>query len=142
MKNVNARSQTRAQVARRTPSSCTFARFYPVQREFEFDRVRAAIGARIEQFARERITDGRRQFHAADLREYVSAVHPTAPASADRILRALRQDGRISYAVINRRASLYELAEPNNRTEGRVMFLEILIMFLNAIGIFVELVTK
>jgi hypothetical protein len=74
--------------------------------------VHAAIGARIEQFARQRIADGRRQFHAADLREYVAAVHPTAPASADRILRALRQEGRISYVVLNRRASLYEFAEP------------------------------
>lgn len=47
-------------------------------------------------------------FHADDLRQHVlNAVGPTAPASADRILRDLRQRGRIQYRCIHRRQSLY-----------------------------------
>ena len=83
-----------------------------MQREMEFDRVRAAIGDSIVRFLKERLASGRVQFHADELRRYVTAVHPTAPASADRILRSLRQDGVIAYQCVDRSKSLYEVLEP------------------------------
>ena len=79
-----------------------------MQQELNLSRVKAAIGARIVRFIAERLAFGPSQFHAQDLRDYVSAVHPTAPASADRILRALRQEGRVNYAVVSRSKSLYQ----------------------------------
>jgi len=85
------------------------------QQDLNLSRVRAAIGDRIVQFVSERLASGRVQFHAQDLRDYVSAVHPTAPASADRILRALGQEGRVHYAVVSRSKSLYEVLDPANR---------------------------
>lgn len=78
------------------------------QQEIDFRRVKAAIGDRIVRFIGERLASGAPRFHAQNLRDYVAAVHPTAPASADRILRALRQDGRVAYQVVSRSQSLYE----------------------------------
>lgn len=78
------------------------------QQEIEFKRVRARIGDAILRFIRGRLASGKPQFTADELRAHVAQVHPSAPASADRILRALRQDGECAYTVINRRASLYE----------------------------------
>lgn len=78
------------------------------QQDIEFKRVRAAIGERIKVFIAQRLASGVTQFHAQDLRDFVAAVHPTAPASADRILRALRQDGELAYTVVSRSKSLYE----------------------------------
>jgi hypothetical protein len=54
------------------------------------------------------VNNAGKQFHAEDLRRYVLAVEPEiAPGSPDRILRALRQEGRLDYIVIDRRNSLY-----------------------------------
>jgi hypothetical protein len=85
------------------------------QQDLEFRRVRSLIGDRIKRFLSERLSSGRPQFHADELRRYVASVHATAPASADRILRALRQDGIVAYQVLNRRASLYEALDPAAR---------------------------
>lgn len=51
-----------------------------------------------------------REFHVEDLRRYVfdKVDGYVAPASPDRILRALRQKGRINYEVISRSKSLYK----------------------------------
>ena len=58
-----------------------------------------------------------RAFHAEDLRRYVLQHAPEiAPGSPDRILRLLRQEGRLYYVVIDRGNSLYQfrpLAERN-----------------------------
>ena len=86
------------------------------QQDLEFKRVRAKIGECIQRFVADRLASGRPQFHADDLRRAVAAVHPSAPASADRILRALRQDGLVAYQVLNRRASLYEALAPSSRS--------------------------
>jgi ribosomal protein S25 len=80
------------------------------QDEFDFDeqrehqeRVSSRIARAILEFCR-----AHKRFHADELRKYVVSVTGiAAPASADRILRALRQEGRIDYIVENRRASLY-----------------------------------
>jgi hypothetical protein len=70
----------------------------------ELNRVSSAIGRAILEFARVN-----RTFHAEDLRRAVSTVSVTAPASADRVLRDLRQRGLISYRVVSRTESLYEV---------------------------------
>jgi hypothetical protein len=70
----------------------------------ELSRVTSAIGRAILEFARVN-----RTFHAEDLRRAVSNVSVTAPASADRVLRDLRQRGLISYRVVSRTESLYEV---------------------------------
>lgn len=82
--------------------------FDPEQRE-QIGRVQSAIGHSIIAFLRARLNNGVWEFRADELREWVAARHPGAPASADRILRALRQSGQISYSVLNRRKSLYRI---------------------------------
>jgi hypothetical protein len=73
------------------------------QRE-HLERVSSRIARAIIQFLR-----GHRQFHADELRKYVlQEVGITAPGSADRILRDLRQRKLIDYKVVNRHESLYE----------------------------------
>jgi hypothetical protein len=50
-----------------------------------------------------------KRFRADDLRKYVAETTGiAAPASADRVLRDLRQRKIIDYRVISRRESLYE----------------------------------
>lgn len=49
------------------------------------------------------------QFCASELRHYVAERSFIAPASPDRVLRALRQAGELNYKVVNRRKSIYEL---------------------------------
>lgn len=68
-------------------------------------RVYGRIAPVIVAYARDHAGEA---FHAEDLRRHVIAHAPEiAPASADRILRLLRQEGRLDYVVVNRRASLY-----------------------------------
>lgn len=65
-----------------------------------------AIGSHVLAFCRSRIG---REFHAQELRDYVARVHPTAPASADRILRDLRQRELVQYVLVSRSRSLYRV---------------------------------
>lgn len=52
----------------------------------------------------------RKTFFADDLRSYVeNNCGKVAPASADRILRMLRQAGELNYRVISRKRSEYEI---------------------------------
>ena len=87
------------------------------QQEFEFDswdgdeqqenleRVTSRIGRAVVQFCGEH-----RRFHADELRKYViTETGIAAPASADRVLRHLRQKKKIAYKVVSRRESLYEV---------------------------------
>jgi len=73
------------------------------------ERVTSAIGIDVLAFCRGRGVDA--EFHAAELHEYVGSH--IAPASADRILRNLRQCGHVDYVIINRRASLYQITAMN-----------------------------
>jgi hypothetical protein len=53
------------------------------------------------------------QFHAEELRQFVLSRRPnTAPDSPNRILRLLRQEGRLDYQVVSRRLSLYRFGPP------------------------------
>lgn len=72
------------------------------------ERASARIGRAVIAFVT-KIGVGKR-FHADELRRFVLATTGIlAPASADRILRLLRQTGRIDYWVVSRRESLYEV---------------------------------
>ena len=72
------------------------------------ERVRGAIADAVVAFCRSRYATGR-EFHAQELRDYVARVNPTAPASADRILRDLRQRGLVRYVLVSRSKSLYRV---------------------------------
>lgn len=70
-------------------------------------RVLGAIGGAVLDFLRMRGVGGR--FHAQELREYVQARSPIAPASPDRVLRQLRLQGHVGYRCVDRAASWYEI---------------------------------
>jgi hypothetical protein len=75
--------------------------------EGNLERVSSRIERAIIRFCKEHPT-----FHADELRQAV--IRDTgiaAPASSDRILRLLRQQGRIDYVVLNRRESLYSVTK-------------------------------
>jgi len=75
-------------------------------------RVTAAIGKDVLGFCRGLGVKG--TFHASDLHDYVG--DQVAPASADRILRHLRQKGYVDYVILNRRASFYQITAVNYKT--------------------------
>lgn len=70
------------------------------------ERVSDAIAALVTKFLREHLNQ---EFHVETLREYVyqHVNGYVAPASPDRILRALRQRGTVNYTVVSRSKSLY-----------------------------------
>lgn len=71
------------------------------------ERVQARIGEAILAFRAH--TDRTITWRMDTLRRFVEArVGPVAPASPDRVLRALRAEGRLNYRVVSRRSSLYE----------------------------------
>ena len=80
------------------------------------ERVTARIGRSVVGFC-ERVYDSTlKTFHADGLRQTV--IHETgtaAPASADRVLRNLRQKGALNYRVLSRKESLYEVLSIRNR---------------------------
>lgn len=87
------------------------------EQESELARVTSLQAQSILRFCRMRLnTDP--EFHADELRKYVAANVASAPGSPDRILRALRQAGKLHYVVVNRRASLYRV-ETVAREAGR-----------------------
>lgn len=79
------------------------------EQQENLDRVSSRIAWSIIRFLRGRLATIDHFFHADELRAAV--IHDTgiaAPASADRVLRDLRQKKKIGYRVVNRRESLYE----------------------------------
>lgn len=87
------------------PPSPTPPKGQAERQDAELDRVSSRIRGAILEFCRARLGQ---QFFADELRAHVEQqCGKTAPGSADRILRALRQDGELAYRVINRRKSLY-----------------------------------
>ncbi len=80
----------------------------PEQRE----RVSERIGHAILDYARIHCGE---DFHMDHLRRFIATViGPIAPASPDRILRDLRQRGKLKYVVVDRRRSLYRITEVAN----------------------------
>lgn len=73
------------------------------------ERVTARIAAAIIAWTRARVGQ---TFHMDELRRHLlGEVGMIAPASPDRILRDLRQRGKLKYEVLNRRESLYRVLE-------------------------------
>jgi hypothetical protein len=80
--------------------------------EENLERVSSRISRAVLNFCRDH-----KRFHADELRRAVIAeTGITAPASADRILRYLRQRGLLSYTVLSRRESLYEVTAINGES--------------------------
>jgi len=73
------------------------------EQRYNINRVADRIGGMVADFITQRGYGG--TFRAKDLHDYVGNI--TAPASADRILRLLRQQGILGYEVLNRSQSLY-----------------------------------
>lgn len=72
--------------------------------EEHLERVSSAIARHVIAFV-----NSHGEWHVESLRQYVfdNVNGYVAPASPDRILRALRQKGVIDYSVISRSQSLY-----------------------------------
>lgn len=79
------------------------------RQQAELERVYRSIGEAVFGFCVERFCGGPARFRMADLIAWVGQRHEIVPDSASRILRELRQRGRIDYRCVNRRASLYEI---------------------------------
>ncbi|MER8385227.1 hypothetical protein NKH14_06845 [Mesorhizobium sp. M1380] len=73
----------------------------------ERTRVHSKIAPVIMDFARNNVGQA---FHVDQLRLFVLQHADVAPDSPGRILRELRREGKLDYAVINRRQSLYQFA--------------------------------
>jgi hypothetical protein len=72
-------------------------------------RVRERINALVLEFCGKRLLTAQPFFRMEELTDFVRSSAPIAPDSAGRILRLLRREGRISYRVIDRANSLYEV---------------------------------
>lgn len=79
------------------------------EQQAQLTRVTGALASSILRFCRARLATGRSEFYANELREYVNAAHDSAPGSPDRVLRALRRNGAVSYVVVSRKDSLYKV---------------------------------
>jgi hypothetical protein len=80
----------------------------------ELGRVKTNIGELVESFILHRWQTGQPRFHMRDLHDYIFTRTHIAPASPDRILRQLRQEGKFDYKVIDRRASCYQITTIGN----------------------------
>ena len=72
----------------------------------QLKRVRSRIGEIVKEFCRD--NEGE-DFTGSQLHQFVADRMQTAPGSADRILRDLRQRGEIMYSVISRGGSTYHM---------------------------------
>lgn len=87
---------------------------HPEQPE-NLERVKSKIGLLVLGFLDERLRTGKPEFVISELHEWIRQRATTAPASPDRILRALRAEGRCHYRVIDRRASRYRVVVPGEQ---------------------------
>jgi hypothetical protein len=75
------------------------------EQQAHLERVSTRIAWAVEEFC-----SVHRYFVAEELRDYIRLVTGSiAPSSADRILRYLRARDRLSYVVLSRRESCYEV---------------------------------
>lgn len=70
-------------------------------------RVDARIAHAVVAFWQQRVASTQQEFHMDDVTEYVRLQHQIAPDSAGRVMRDLRQRGKINYEVVSRRDSRY-----------------------------------
>jgi hypothetical protein len=80
----------------------------------ELGRVKTNIGELVEAFVLLRWETSQPRFYKRDLHDFIFARTQIAPASPDRILRQLRQEGKFDYQVIDRRASCYQITAIGN----------------------------
>lgn len=73
------------------------------EQDEQLDRVSARIGHLVRAF----VLAQTGIWTSSELRAYVAERTSTAPASADRVLRDLRQRGIIDYRVVSRAESTY-----------------------------------
>lgn len=86
------------------------------QHESNLERVSSRIGGSIQDFFAAH-AEGH-QFYVEELRRWVLVnTGILAPASADRVLRDLRQKGLLDYHVVNRRQSLYQIGQKVSNSE-------------------------
>ncbi len=78
------------------------------QQTANLDRVRSKIGLAVLAFAKARL-ETQPEFVITELYKFVADGFSIAPASADRILRDLRQNGQLDYTIVNRRQSRYKV---------------------------------
>ena len=72
-------------------------------------RIPLNLNQAIVQFWSERVASENPRFTSTELRQYVQHWnYGTAPSSADRVLRKLREQGKVNYALVNRAMSLYQ----------------------------------
>ena len=73
--------------------------------------------AAVVAFWEQRVSSADPTFTATALRVFVqnNSMGKASPSSADRVLRMLRQSGKLDYLVLNRGLSLYK-AVPNGTT--------------------------
>ncbi len=73
----------------------------------QLKRVRARLADAVLGFCRLNIG---RTVRGSELHRYVADRVPlSAPGSADRVLRALRQDGTVQYTLVSRGGSVYQI---------------------------------
>jgi hypothetical protein len=78
--------------------------FDRIEQKQHLERVSSKLAGLILEFCEQH-----RTFRWADLHAFIARHIPnTAPASADRVLRELRKQGRVSY-LVERRGSLYSI---------------------------------
>ena len=89
-------------------------------------RVKSRIGSLILEFCDFRLHGYGISFHMEDLHLFVQQRLPfngrVAPASTDRILRQLRQQGLLNYKVVSRRQSLYRVVPVERPAEQAELF--------------------
>jgi len=74
---------------------------------------RALVAGRVRgsvlDFFELRVRNAAPAFHMSELTEYVRSRVPTAPDSAGRIMRHLRDEGALDYELVSRSKSLYRV---------------------------------
>jgi hypothetical protein len=81
------------------------------------ERVSTRLSALILTFCRERLAS-QGSFHMFELTSWIADYLAVAPDSPGRILRDLRSKGSLSYVVVNRSQSLYQLIAVEDHDAG------------------------
>ena len=90
-----------------------------LSQEENLDRVTEKISAAVVQFCELEPEKREKEFHMAELTQFVSErVGPSAPDTPGRVLRLLRQSGKIAYSVVSRRNSVYRIIRPKPCRDG------------------------
>ena len=86
-------------------------------------RVKRCIGAAIEKFCADRLLLGMPEFSMRDVDGFVreTVKCPIAPESVGRILRDLRQSGRIGYVLVSRRKSAYRIVLQKSQDSSQLI---------------------